>query len=138
MVEVSVPIKPFLCGSSHLPVCRKILVTKTWKFCGVVSSSSSCGYNKGRNDGQVVLPKKTRRVFFLDVNPLCYAGSKPSLHSFARWVSLFFNQVSLSDPVIAVSLLLLFITINSIQLDSGDKISSASKSKLIILCYTQL
>lgn len=110
MVEVSVHIKPFLCGSSHLPVCRKILVTKTWKFCG----------NKGRTDGQVVLPKKTRRMFFLDVNPLCYAGSKPILHSFARWVSLFFNQVSLSDPVIAVPTAL-FITINSIHLDSGDK-----------------
>lgn len=48
--------------------------------------------------------KKTgnKRVFFLDVNPLCYAGSTPSLHSFGHWVSLFFSQVSHSDPVIAV------------------------------------
>lgn len=45
------------------------------------------------------------RVFFLDVNPLCYDGNTPSLHSFGHWLSLFFNQVSLSDPVIAVSTL---------------------------------
>lgn len=45
---------------------------------------------------------RRRRVFFLDVNPLCYNGSTPSLHSFAHWVSLFFSQVSVADPVIAV------------------------------------
>ncbi|XP_038725177.1 DNA polymerase I isoform X2 [Tripterygium wilfordii] len=45
---------------------------------------------------------KKKRVFFLDVNPLCYAGSKASLHSFGRWISLFFDQVSHSEPVIAV------------------------------------
>ncbi|KAH7681049.1 DNA-directed DNA polymerase protein [Dioscorea alata] len=42
------------------------------------------------------------RVFLLDVNPLCYEGSKPSFSSFARWLSLFFSEVSLQDPVIAV------------------------------------
>ncbi|KAK8950680.1 hypothetical protein KSP39_PZI003917 [Platanthera zijinensis] len=42
------------------------------------------------------------RVFFLDVNPICYQGSQPSLLSFANWLSLFFSQVSLRDPVIAV------------------------------------
>ncbi|XP_031096667.1 uncharacterized protein LOC116000933 [Ipomoea triloba] len=46
--------------------------------------------------------RKTKRVFFLDVNPLCYKGCTPSLQSFAHWVSLFFSQVSHSDPVIAV------------------------------------
>nr|XP_043635868.1 5'-3' exonuclease [Erigeron canadensis] len=46
--------------------------------------------------------KKKERVFFLDVNPICYNGSTPSLHSFARWISLFFSQVSLTHPVIAV------------------------------------
>ncbi|PIN10901.1 DNA-directed DNA polymerase [Handroanthus impetiginosus] len=45
---------------------------------------------------------RRRRVFFLDVNPLCYKGSTPSLQSFAHWVSLFFSQVSHNDPVIAV------------------------------------
>lgn len=44
-----------------------------------------------------------RRVFFLDVNPLCYRGSTPSLQAFAVWLSKFFSQVSLTDPVIAVS-----------------------------------
>lgn len=42
------------------------------------------------------------RVFFLDVNPICYSGSRPSLRSFARWLSLFFSQVSRAHPVIAV------------------------------------
>lgn len=43
------------------------------------------------------------RVFFLDVNPLCYEGAERSLRSFARWLALFFDEVSLRDPVIAVS-----------------------------------
>ncbi|KAK3162615.1 hypothetical protein QOZ80_1BG0091600 [Eleusine coracana subsp. coracana] len=42
------------------------------------------------------------RVFFLDVNPLCFRGSQRSLSAFARWLSLFFSHVSLRDPVIAV------------------------------------
>uniref|UniRef100_A0A1D1YEW8 5'-3' exonuclease n=1 Tax=Anthurium amnicola TaxID=1678845 RepID=A0A1D1YEW8_9ARAE len=46
--------------------------------------------------------KKSRRVFLLDVNPICYDGARPNLHSFAHWLSLFFSQVSLRDPVIAV------------------------------------
>ncbi|KAE9617488.1 putative PIN domain-containing protein [Lupinus albus] len=43
-----------------------------------------------------------KRIFFLDVNPICYEGSTPSLHSFARWLSLFLSQVTHTDPVIAV------------------------------------
>ncbi|XP_065848173.1 uncharacterized protein [Euphorbia lathyris] len=54
-----------------------------------------CGNQKERSTSK-------KRVFFLDVNPLCYAGSTPSLRAFADWISLFFSQVSLSDPVIAV------------------------------------
>ncbi|CAH1420719.1 unnamed protein product [Lactuca virosa] len=49
-----------------------------------------------------IIIKKKKRVFFLDVNPICYDGSTPSLHSFAHWISLFFSEVSLTDPVIAV------------------------------------
>ncbi|CAA0827829.1 5-3 exonuclease family protein [Striga hermonthica] len=45
---------------------------------------------------------KSKRVFFLDVNPLCYKGSTRCLHSFAHWISLFFSDVSRNDPVIAV------------------------------------
>ncbi|PNX54922.1 5'-3' exonuclease-like protein [Trifolium pratense] len=46
---------------------------------------------------------KPKRVFFLDVNPLCYEGSNPSLHSFARWFSLFLSpQIAHNSPVIAV------------------------------------
>lgn len=46
--------------------------------------------------------KKNKRVFFLDVSPLCYEGNKPSSQAFGHWISLFFSQVSLTDPVIAV------------------------------------
>ncbi|KAL6007734.1 hypothetical protein ACLOJK_033235 [Asimina triloba] len=57
-------------------------------------------------EAEVLTNKKfrgsSRRVFFLDVNPLCYAGSRPSLSSFAHWISLFFSEVSLTDPIIAV------------------------------------
>lgn len=48
--------------------------------------------------------KKKKRVFFLDVSPLCYEGNKPSSQAFGHWISLFFSQVSLSDPVIAVKI----------------------------------
>ncbi|KAK2366421.1 5'-3' exonuclease family protein [Trifolium repens] len=47
--------------------------------------------------------QKPKRVFFLDVNPLCYEGTNPSLHSFAKWLSLFLSpQVAHNHPVIAV------------------------------------
>ncbi|XP_077241450.1 5'-3' exonuclease family protein [Tasmannia lanceolata] len=46
--------------------------------------------------------KRNARLFFLDVNPICYNGSKPSLRSFAHWLSLFFSQVTHRDPIIAV------------------------------------
>ncbi|XP_057973304.1 uncharacterized protein LOC131161509 isoform X2 [Malania oleifera] len=56
------------------------------------------------NSSENIQEKSTtkKRVFFLDVNPLCYEGSTPSLRSFAHWISLFFSDVSHSDPVIAV------------------------------------
>nr|KAJ0216863.1 hypothetical protein LSAT_V11C300147080 [Lactuca sativa] len=50
-----------------------------------------------------IIIKKKKRVFFLDVNPICYDGSTPSLHSFAHWIFLFFSEVSLTDPVIVRS-----------------------------------
>ncbi|XP_022718228.1 uncharacterized protein LOC111276723 isoform X2 [Durio zibethinus] len=93
--------------------------TKTWKIRVVVASDSSSSSSLvfgsfNRTVGGQVLPerkclekyndasKNKKRVFFLDVNPLCYAGSKPSLQFFGHWVSLFFSQVSLTEPVIAV------------------------------------
>ncbi|WCJ44122.1 DNA polymerase I [Euphorbia peplus] len=70
------------------------------------SSSSSSGYFNQTGGMQMLgisgNKKEKKRVFFLDVNPLCYAGSTPSLRSFADWISLFFSQVTLNDPVIAV------------------------------------
>ncbi|KAF2953587.1 hypothetical protein DAI22_01g418200 [Oryza sativa Japonica Group] len=52
-------------------------------------------------DGAPAKPAKPR-VFFLDVNPLCFRGSQRSLGAFARWLALFFAHVSLRDPVVAV------------------------------------
>ncbi|KAK9270243.1 hypothetical protein L1049_025820 [Liquidambar formosana] len=83
---------------------------RTWKISAVASSAwpsnqavggqllppiEKCRNNEGRDTTK-------KRVFFLDVNPLCYAGSTPSLHAFAHWISLFFCQVSHNNPVIAV------------------------------------
>ncbi|MFQ6640130.1 hypothetical protein Gotur_014954 [Gossypium turneri] len=91
--------------------------TKAWKIRTAVAaascSSSVFGSFNQTVGGQVLREgeclekykkegKGKKRVFFLDVNPLCYAGNKPSLQSFGHWVSLFFSQVCLTDPVIAV------------------------------------
>ena len=82
------------------------------------SRSTSSGF-KQAEDGK--LPPRMEddnprkgRVFFLDVNPLCYQGSRPSLHNFGRWVSIFFEEVSHSDPVIAVSAILSILRLLSI------------------------
>lgn len=102
--SVSVPTKP-----STKPKHLKLNST-------LLSSSSSSGKNAhkicGENDkltsetsnsaSPKKMKKRKKRVFFLDVYPLCYKGRIPCLYSFAHWVSLFFSEVSLSDPVIAV------------------------------------
>jgi hypothetical protein len=65
---------------------------------------SSVGHSRkhlASRDGISSKPSKPR-VFFLDVNPLCFRGSQRSLSAFARWLALFFSHVSLHDPVIAV------------------------------------
>lgn len=122
MVEIAMPtnlhIKPTLTFNPSASISTWNLRKKpreTTKrklvavFASISSSSSShdtigeelwprselCGSKKEKRASK-------KRVFFLDVNPLCYAGSTPSLHSFAHWISLFFSQVSLTDPVIAV------------------------------------
>lgn len=120
---VQIAIQPRLSASPLPPVsfsCRTskfetAAATKTnakkreaWKLGVITASASVSGTVNQTARGHLVTEseaKKTgqKRVFFLDVNPLCYAGSTPSLRSFGRWVSLFFSQVSLSDPVIAVS-----------------------------------
>ncbi|KAL5080678.1 hypothetical protein RYX36_009099 [Vicia faba] len=85
------------------------------------SHSSSVSFNKPQSETPITTsaptsttatvtrngnanPKpKIKKVFFLDVNPLCYNESKPSLHCFARWLSLFLSpQVTQTHPVIAV------------------------------------
>ncbi|EYU22854.1 hypothetical protein ABFS82_03G109700 [Erythranthe guttata] len=78
---------------------------KSRKFIKPRRSATSC--NQAAVENEVlsvngIRVSRNRRVFFLDVNPLCYKGSTPNLLSFAHWISLFFSQVSLDDPVIAV------------------------------------
>jgi hypothetical protein len=90
------------------PGKRKATETEVGRV-GAITASASVYGAFDRTVGGQLLPEKQekktgkKRVFFLDVNPLCYVGSTPSLRAFGRWVSLFFSQVSLSDPVIAVS-----------------------------------
>ncbi|KAL8110904.1 uncharacterized protein LOC141672632 [Apium graveolens] len=89
---------------SHIPKHKKhIRTTKSLKIRSVVADSSvTKDQTVGVQTGNKLKPGGPKRVFFLDVNPLCYRGSVPSLSSFAYWVSLFFSQVSVNDPVIAV------------------------------------
>nr|CAB3478987.1 unnamed protein product [Digitaria exilis] len=71
-----------------------------------VSSSPPSGRHSRKHladgDGAHSKPTTKPRVFFLDVNPLCFRGSQRSLSAFARWLALFFAHVSLRDPVVAV------------------------------------
>ncbi|KAJ7543239.1 hypothetical protein O6H91_09G030500 [Diphasiastrum complanatum] len=46
--------------------------------------------------------KRRKRVFLVDVHPLCYEGSKPSARAFVEWIRLLLSQVTHEDPVIAV------------------------------------
>lgn len=119
-VYTHVHIQPRL-SPTPLPIslsfsCRtpkfEIKTNKTWKTqavkLGAITASASISGSGSLNSTaceQLVSENdaKKKRVFFLDVNPLCYVGSTPSLRSFGHWVSLFFSQVSHSDPVIAVS-----------------------------------
>ncbi|XP_047341649.1 DNA polymerase I [Impatiens glandulifera] len=69
---------------------------------GIEFPTNNSSHERRLTETPYTYNKKTKRVFFLDVNPLCYDGNNPSLHNFAHWISLFFSQVSHSDPVIAV------------------------------------
>ncbi|PIA40975.1 hypothetical protein AQUCO_02300031v1 [Aquilegia coerulea] len=76
-------------------------------FNQTIGGQFSLSSNKDNNNGGNITTRNkkntnTERVFFLDVNPLCYNGTTPSLGSFSYWISLFFSQVSHTDPVIAV------------------------------------
>ncbi|XP_055835704.1 uncharacterized protein LOC129904189 [Solanum dulcamara] len=83
-------LSPLCCSSSHShPVVQDPILQE-----------GNESFRKSRETHYKNSRKK--RVFFLDVNPICYKGSIPSLQSFAHWISLFFSQVSLTDPVIAV------------------------------------
>ncbi|KAL8159225.1 hypothetical protein V2J09_000762 [Rumex salicifolius] len=97
--------------SPSKPVCirYKLGIACGCKDDTALSSSTSFGtYRRtgggqefqGDSEGETSTIKK--RIFFLDVNPIRYNGSTPSLHSFVHWITLFFSQVSLNHPVVAV------------------------------------
>nr|ACG24396.1 hypothetical protein [Zea mays] len=69
-----------------------------------ISNASPAGHSRKDLSGRDGAPSKPTkpRVFFLDVNPLCFRGSQRNLGAFARWLALFFAHVSLRDPVVAV------------------------------------
>lgn len=120
-------INPFFSISiSAVSLRNKTRQTKTAtaihakRTCKISAFSASTSSASGSLGGQLLAKDETfgnskekriskKRLFFLDVNPLCYAGATPSLHSFGHWISLFFSQVSLTDPVIAVSSCIEFI-----------------------------
>ncbi|CAD6235703.1 unnamed protein product [Miscanthus lutarioriparius] len=60
-----------------------------------ISSASPAGHSRKHLSGRDGSPSKPTksRVFFLDVNPLCFRGSQRSLGAFARWLALFFAHV---------------------------------------------
>ncbi|KAJ4826177.1 hypothetical protein Tsubulata_034273 [Turnera subulata] len=87
------PSKSIRCAASNSPTPGSF---KDQTFNGKLLTKSELYENNGEKR------VNKRRVFLLDVNPLCYDAGKPSLDSFGYWISLFFSRVSLSDPVIAV------------------------------------
>lgn len=94
--------------SVSLPCPNRTTITTTRRLNSSSSSTFPTSSQNQTSCGQLLLSPNTNtsskqeRVFFLDVNPLCYKGSTPSLQSFAHWISLFFSQVSHRSPVIAV------------------------------------
>lgn len=131
--NTGVRIPPFLSSASRSSLPSKTLkpgsaitfIPNTWgtkplKLTAVAASSRSTSPAPKQTDIGKLQPRieadnpRKGRVFFLDVNPLCYQGTRPSLHSFGRWLSIFFEDVSHSDPVIAVSALVVELNLLSI------------------------
>ncbi|KAJ3677999.1 hypothetical protein LUZ60_001802 [Juncus effusus] len=79
--------------SYPLPLCSSSSVGNLSRIIGCESTpnSSSSSSVKGK-----------QTVNFLDVNPLCFNGSKPSLSAFSYWIRLYLSKISHQSPVIAV------------------------------------
>ncbi|MCL7050431.1 hypothetical protein MKW94_011572 [Papaver nudicaule] len=98
----SIPSVSLPCPNRRsITTSRRLNSSTSSSFPTLTQNQTSCGQsllspNTNNNSS------KQERVFFLDVNPLCYKGSTPSLQSFAHWISLFFSQVCHQSPVIAV------------------------------------
>ncbi|KAF5181327.1 Dna polymerase i protein [Thalictrum thalictroides] len=107
--SVSLPWRPKTSIRSP-PTCIIKSIASSSSSCCCVSFNQTVGghvsLSSKKNNNDVITSTskkiKEKRVFFLDVNPLCYNGTSPSLRSFYYWISLFFSQVSHTDPVIAV------------------------------------
>ncbi|GJV59419.1 5'-3' exonuclease [Tanacetum coccineum] len=100
----------FIQSTKFLPIKPSSTTTSCRSAGGLLLQDNQLIINDD-DDDKKQKKKKNERVFFLDVNPICYNGSRPSLESFAHWISLFFSQVSLTDPVIAVSKASLFLSL---------------------------
>ncbi|CAM9000255.1 unnamed protein product [Rhodiola kirilowii] len=96
-----------MCCGVPIKQANAATTAKAWTIATPTSAFDRMGgvqLSEERRTGNNSVDKRPskKRVFFLDVNPLCYEGSKPSLRSFAHWISLFFLEVSHDYPVIAV------------------------------------
>ncbi|KAJ3707722.1 hypothetical protein LUZ61_011427 [Rhynchospora tenuis] len=83
-----------------LPVTCSCLPSPSSSSASVVSLSHSQSATPVRHFDKHLTGKKS--ICFLDINPLCFNGSRPCMKSFVYWVGLFFSKVSLRNPVIAV------------------------------------
>lgn len=76
-------------GASIMEKNKKIIVN-----CGIRLDSQS--------QRPTALVSERRRVFLLDVYPLCYNGDQPRPSAFIEWIRMLFSRVTNKDPIIAV------------------------------------
>ncbi|KAH9297974.1 hypothetical protein KI387_029656, partial [Taxus chinensis] len=62
-----------------------------------------CRWRRRNKEIECHMKRKGKRVFFVDVHPLCYAGNQPRPSAFIHWITLLFSpSLTNNDPVIAV------------------------------------
>jgi hypothetical protein len=66
-----------------------------------------CGIRlESQSQRPTALVSERRRVFLLDVYPLCYNEDQPRPSAFIEWIRMLFSRVTNKDPIIVVSCLL--------------------------------
>ncbi|CAM6090112.1 unnamed protein product [Calypogeia fissa] len=66
----------------------------------IISSSAQCSTAGDTASSGDLAPPRT--LYLVDVHPLCYEGKKPRPAAILNWIELLFEQVSVTEPVIAV------------------------------------